>query len=120
MNARLVTRNWRRIAAGVVLPLLLLASVSPVAPHEQSAVADCHPTAPAGIALSQGDSSSQCDHSAGLACATMLGCVVLPSALVSVASRFSARVAMIVAAPFGNDAFHGRLGFGPPTPPPNS
>ena len=119
MNARSRTPSWRRIAAAVVLPLLLLAFASPLAPHEQSA-AGCHPTAPAGIVLSQGDSSPQCDHTAGAACATMLGCVVLPSALASVASRFGAQAPVAVAAPFVNDALHGRLGLGPPTPPPNS
>jgi hypothetical protein len=102
-----------------VLPLLILAFASPLAPHEQSAV-DCHPNAPAGIALSQGDSSTPCDHNADTACATMLGCVVLPSAVASVASRFSAQATVAVAAPFGNCALHGRLGLGPPTPPPNS
>jgi len=93
----------------------------PVPAHERVSEADCHHAAPIGIAFSHSDSSSPgCDHSAGTACAAMLGCVVLPSALSSAATRFWAPFPVAVAAPFVNGAPHGCLGIGPPTPPPNS
>ena len=121
MSAYSMTGNLRRIVASVVLPLVLLAFIAPPAPHELTSDADCHHSAPTGTALSPGDaSSSGCDHSAGSACAAMVGCVVLPSALAAAAPRFSARAAVAVDAPSVNGALHGRLGLGPPTPPPNS
>ena len=121
MNAYSRTGSLRRIVATVVLPLVALAFIAPASPHEQASDADCQHGAPAGMTLSQGDPSpSGCDHAAGSACAAMVGCVVLPSALAAAAPRFSARAATAVAAPSVNGALHGRLGFGPPTPPPNS
>ena len=121
MGAPLVVRRIRRTVAALLLPCVAAAFAAPIPAHQLAAGSDCHAPAPAAIAVSHGDGGPHgCEHTAGTACAAMVGCVVLPSADVRSASHFAARNAFAVVAPPLSGALHGRLGFGPPTPPPNS
>jgi acyl-CoA synthetase (NDP forming) len=117
-----VTRRFgKRLLASAMLLSIAAAAVMPLPSHERTTLADCHQSASSAAAVSANASqATECDHSAGTACATMLGCVVLPSALASAATRFSAQATVAVVAPSVNAALHGRLALGPPTPPPNS
>ena len=117
-----VTRRFgKRLFAGAVLVSMIASAAQPLPSHERTASADCHQSAIPVAAVSSTESEApECDHGAGTGCAAMLGCVVLPSALTSVATRFNALGATTIVTPLANGALHGRLGIGPPTPPPNS
>ena len=111
----------RRMLAAVLVPSVLLAFGAPVAGHDNSRATDCHHPVHDATAVSHANPGVPgCDHDAGAGCAIMAGCLVLPTALTSGPQSLNTDPLFGFLSPFVNGALHGRLGFGPPTPPPNS
>lgn len=111
----------RRLLAGVLVPSVVLAMGAPVRGHDQGHATDCHHPAHDAAAVSHANPGvPDCDHEAGTGCAIMAGCLVLPTAQTSGSEGFNTTPLFGFLSPFVNGALHGRLGFGPPTPPPNS
>lgn len=113
-------RLRRSIAVGL-LPCVVFAYALPLPVHERSGGPDCHhsPIVATVVAPDAG-SGGLCDHGTSTSCAAMLGCVPVPTALTSSAAPLMLPFAFAAPASFGDGALHGRLGLGPPTPPPNS
>lgn len=122
----MIQRLWFRSAVGSrLLASLLLVTVpagfaSTILAHEDASSPDCHQLIGTGTAAFLPQSSLECDHTPGSACAMMLGCASVAPALVSVHVQAIAHAAVTMVASVGASTDHGRLVLGPPTPPPNS
>ena len=121
MNHDVTRRYGKRLLGCMLLFSMAAAAVSAMPSHDRTQSADCHPSARHVPELSGGGApASGCEHGLGVACATMVGCVILPSAVASADTRLQAFAGATVVTPFATGGLHGRLGLGPPTPPPNS
>ncbi len=114
-------RVAKRLFAGVMLISIAATAVMPLPFHERSAPAECHQAAfPVALVAPSGSAAPECHHGPSDACATMVGCITVPPALA--ASHAPLTTLLVFGTPRSVAAtrLHGRLGIGPPTPPPNS
>lgn len=116
--------RWRfakRLFAGVMLITIASAVAMPLPAHERATSADCHQAAfPAALVPVHGSPAPACDHGPGTSCATMVGCLAVPSALTPSRDRLTSLPVLGTPAPVAATRLHGRLTLGPPTPPPNT
>jgi len=123
MITQLRARNrvMRRLLASVLVASVTVALAPPLRLHEHAFSRECHRPASPGAKVSlSAATTSQCDDMSGSTCNSMIGCAsVMPG--VAVEPVRGVPTPVVGAAGWTQASGpRGRLGLGPPTPPPNS